>query len=394
MSTAVESTPIIDTDAHVSEPPELWISRLPKKWADEAPRIRLNADRGGSEDWYLGDVRLFSAGFLAVAGHDDYAPDFPKGYADFDPAAWKVKDRLERMDEHGVYAEVLFPNVLCFYNWAFREMANQELSLACHRVYNDYAVEFASADPNRLIPLCILPYWNLEESVKELRRCHEMGHRGLIFGWQYHKVGLPPIMDPHWDPLFKTAEELEMSMNLHVALATQKETTEVWQTDNVWSSKDYARQSALSLLSNAEAIALLTTSGMLERYPNLKWLSVESGFGYLPFLLETLDWQWHNAGAFRDNPKQLLPSEAFRKHMYGSFWYESSTLSLLELFPDNILFETDFPHPTSLSPGPASTAQTARDTVRQSMKALPDDVIRKVLFENAAKLFKVDYPVG
>ena len=139
---------------------------------------------------------------------------------------------------------------------------------------------------------------------------------------------------------------------------------------------------------------MLTTSGVLERYPNLKWLSVESGFGYLPFLLETLDWQWHNAGAFRDNPKQLLPSEAFRQHMYGSFWYESSTLPLLELYPDNVLFETDFPHPTSLSPGPASTAQPARDTVRQSMKGLPDDIIRKVLFENAAKLFKVDYPVG
>jgi predicted TIM-barrel fold metal-dependent hydrolase len=183
-------------------------------------------------------------------------------------------------------------------------------------------------------------------------------------------------------------------MNLHIAVGTptEQDTSAVNKARNEWNSSEYAKRSALVMLSNVGAIGELTTSGIVGRYPDLKWISVESGFGYIPFLLETLDWQWHNSGALRDHPNQLLPSEAFRQSVYGSFWFERESMALLEKYPDNIMFETDYPHPTSLSPGPASTADPARIAVKKSLSGVPDDIVRKVLFENAAGLFKVGPP--
>jgi predicted TIM-barrel fold metal-dependent hydrolase len=392
---AADTTPIIDIDSHISEPPDLWTSRVPKKWVDEVPQVRFNPELG-VDDWFVKDLRLVSPGFLAMAGQDKYTPDFPAHYEEFDPAAWQPEARLARLDEFDVYAQVLFPNVLSFYAWAFMAMDDQEIAYECTRAYNDFAVEFASADSTRLLPLAVVPFWNIEESVKELRRAHSIGHRGLVFGWEYERIGLPLLTDKHWEPILKTAEELEMSINLHVAVSTRTEqdTTAINRERTNWDSALYAMQTALVMMSNTKAIALLTTSGILGRYPNLKWISVESGFGYIPFLLESLDWQWHNGGAIKDHPDMPLPSEAFKQSIYGSFWFEKDSLDLLHLYPDNMLFETDFPHPTSLSPGPASTADPARVQVKNAMGHLPDDVVRKVLFDNAASLFKVPKPAG
>ena len=91
------------------------------------------------------------------------------------------------------------------------------------------------------------------------------------------------------------------------------------------------------------------------RFPNLNFVSVESGFGWVPSFVESMDWQWLNSGAHEAYPEMELPSFYFRRQVYGMFWFETEALQRqVDLFPDNLMFETDFPHPTSLSPGPAS----------------------------------------
>jgi hypothetical protein len=44
----------------------------------------------------------------------------------------------------------------------------------------------------------------------------------------------------------------------------------------------------------------------------LNFVSVESGFGHIPFLLESLDWQWMGTGAHQRYPEPLMPSDYFR----------------------------------------------------------------------------------
>jgi predicted TIM-barrel fold metal-dependent hydrolase len=121
-------------------------------------------------------------------------------------------------------------------------------------------------------------------------------------------------------------------------------------------------------------------------------VSVESGIGWVPFLLEALDWQWENYGVRREHPEMdLKPSEYFRRQIYSCFWFEEqSALSVIDQFADNILYETDYPHPTSMSPGPASIARVPRDYIRETLGGLPDATLVKVLHDNAARVYHLE----
>ena len=144
------------------------------------------------------------------------------------------------------------------------------------------------------------------------------------------------------------------------------------------------------VMGNAATITTLLLSDLCDRFPQLNFVSVESGFGYVPYLLEAADWMWCNFGAKDALRHRLLPSEYFRRQCYGSFWFEAVTLTMLESFPDNFMFETDFPHPTSLTPGPASYAENpAVRASRVVVEKLSPEVARKALFENAARLYHV-----
>jgi predicted TIM-barrel fold metal-dependent hydrolase len=140
-------------------------------------------------------------------------------------------------------------------------------------------------------------------------------------------------------------------------------------------------------MGNARGIAEVIMGGICERYPRLNFVSVESGYGYIPYLLEALDWQFLNMGAHDENPKWLMPSEYFRRQVYATFWFEKHIVRSLDLYPDNVMFESDYPHGTSLSPGPASYALTAADTIRANLAEVPSGLLRKVLHDNAARVY-------
>jgi predicted TIM-barrel fold metal-dependent hydrolase len=134
----------------------------------------------------------------------------------------------------------------------------------------------------------------------------------------------------------------------------------------------------------------LIMDGVCERFPSLDFVSVESGFGWIPFLVEGLDWQWRNYDGPRVNGG-LLPSEYFRRQIYGCFWFEeASARSAIEQFPDNILYETDYPHPTCQHPGPRTPAQRPRDYATRVLGSLDDATLAKVLHDNAAALYGLD----
>ena len=108
--------------------------------------------------------------------------------------------------------------------------------------------------------------------------------------------------------------------------------------------------------------------------------------------METFDWQWRNGGVRDEHPEyDLLPSEYFRRQIYGCFWFEQQgALDAIAQYPDNILFESDYPHPTCQHPGPRTPgAAAARLRAGACSAALPDDVVRKVLHDNAAAVYRL-----
>ncbi len=155
---------------------------------------------------------------------------------------------------------------------------------------------------------------------------------------------------------------------------------------------NFSRGGSLALLDNQNCLANLLFGGVCARFPKLDFVSVESGVGWLLFALESFDWQWQNNGVRTEHPEyDLLPSEYFRRQIYGCFWFETDGVSkALEVYPANLLYETDFPHPTSMSPGPQSIAEHPRDYAERVLSGLPEDTIAKVLHDNAARIYQLD----
>jgi predicted TIM-barrel fold metal-dependent hydrolase len=180
---------------------------------------------------------------------------------------------------------------------------------------------------------------------------------------------------------------MDLSVNFHVGFSASQSGAAANMTTMLqhFDAGAAARGTAIGLMSNADTIASVVTSGICDRFPRVKFVSVESGFGFIPYLMESLDWHWKGYGAHRTS--EMLPSEYFRRQCYGCFWFERSTLPLLEHYPDNFMFETDYPHPTSMSPGPASPAQIPSQHVAEAFAGLRPDIARKALHDNAAAVY-------
>lgn len=384
----MSSIPVIDTDAHISEPPDLWTSRISsQKFGDQIPRLEWD-EKNKLDRWIVGGKRLTGVAGWAMAGWKDFPPSFPPTMADADPGAFDALERVKWMDNAGVTAQVIYPNLLAFFPYAFLAIDDKQLQIECVRAYNDFLVDFAAEAPGRYIPLTALPFWDVEASVREIHRCHARGHRGIVFMSKPYKLGMPVLSDDHWRPIFEAATEIGSSINFHVGFQEMDEQDIRSMIGMGAYRSDYAKNSSLALLGNAEAIADVIMSGICERYPTLKFVSVESGFGWLPYFVESMDWQWFNSGAAKELPDRLLPSEYFRRQLMGTFWFERDTISrMIDLYADNVMFETDYPHPTSLSPGPASSAKNPKEMIEDALGGISEEIRRKVLFENAAALY-------
>jgi hypothetical protein len=117
--------------------------------------------------------------YYAMAGWRAPVPNHPLTLDDGDHGAWNPVERLKRMNEYGLYAQVLYPNVIAFNGGAFMELG-PELGLACTQAYNDFLTEFASADRHRLLPLMVLPFWDLDARAIFGRRSPLGPHRAEL----------------------------------------------------------------------------------------------------------------------------------------------------------------------------------------------------------------------
>lgn len=365
---------------------------MPARFRDTAPRVVKHPDTG-INTWFIAGQWLTPEAEYGFTGSPNYPPIYPKHLDEIDPGAWRAAERIQRMDEYGVTAQVLYPNLIGFETALFIRLGQEE-SLAAVRAYNDFLVEFASEAPDRLLPIAMVPFWDLDAAVTEIRRARQIGHRGILFANKYEKMGLglPPFWDDHWSPVYAAAQDLEMSVNFHVGVGTWAEgvAARIAETRRNWDPAAAARGTTISMMSNAEPIAAIVTSGLCDRFPKVKFVSVESGFGYVPFLLDLLDWQWKVYGAHLQSP--MLPSEYFRRQCYGSLWFETTTLPLLSAYPDNFMFETDYPHQTSLTPGPCSPAPLPAEHIRRHYGDIPTEVMHKLLYHNAAHVYGLDQP--
>ncbi len=387
----VDQYRVIDTDTHVIEPYDLWTSRLSvAKWGDKVPHVKWD-DKHREDAWYFGEQRVGAAASAAQAGWGEFPPKHPPRLDDVDIATWDASARLNRMDEYGVWAQVLYPNVAGFGAGKVLAIGDPELMLACVQAYNDFLTDYSSADSKRFIPITALPFWDQDLTEAEIKRCAANGHKGVIMTGEPAHWGLPKLADPYWDRLWAVAQDADLSINFHIGSGDMS----IFDTayEGAGPHANYASFGVQFGMANVRVIANLICGGVCHRFPRLNFVSVESGIGWVPFALEHLDWQWKNCGVPAEHPEyDLLPSEYFKRQMFGCFWFEGATVksAIDQVGADWILYESDFPHPTSMAPGPATAAVEPRQYIADSLGDLPEDVLRKILHDNAAALYHMD----
>ena len=381
MTDDVTQMPVIDVDAHWTEPRDLWTSRAPARFRDRTLRVERNSD--GVEQWIIEDGQV-----MGQVGYCSIRPDGSKSQASiafdsFDevhPGAIDVAPRLDYMDEHGLSMQIVYPNILGFAGNLVMRIEDTEHREFCCRAYNDAAAEMQAESHKRLFPQAMLPFWDVPAAVSELERCHEdLGLTGFVITDCTDDWGLPPLNDPHWDPLWNVAQERGLPVNFHIGGGAAP--TRLW--GSYPPARMFATLSTMSQMGNMVCVANLIFSGLLDRFPSLKFVSVESGIGWLPFMLESLEYQFDENGV---TDLDLRPREYFQRQIYGSYWFEKDpSYAIKELGEDNLMFETDFPHATCLYPN-------VKGQMVRSLENLEPRVQRKLLYENAARVYQLPLP--
>ena len=378
---------IIDADTHVTETPDLWTSRAPASMRDRVPRIETNPD--GSQRWTLGGTQaLASPGLTATAGVGSFKNP-PKTFGEMHPGAYDAKARLKYMDQMGIWAMVMYPNVGGFGAQQFLKLNDPELMLTCVRIYNDWQTEWASADARRLLPITSIPFWDVDAAATEVRRCAAMGHKGILFTGEPQYYGKPLLGDPHWNPLWEAAVELDQPISFHIGSGDMAEGLLKDRMATYGKMAAFTELAVDIFLRNGLQLNDLLMSGVLARYPKIKFVSVESGIGWIPFILEAMDYQFRGNSVAEEHPEfDRLPSEYFARNVYACYWFEQIAPRRLidKIGVDNVLFETDFPHPTSLY------GDEVHKRIKGGLSDCEEPVRRKILWENAQKLYKVTGP--
>ncbi len=378
---------LISVDDHVSESPDAYQKRVPARLRDQAPRI-VNMD--GFQAWvYDGQVRRIG-GLDAVAGRrfEDYSPDpVEGGYQSLPRAYWDPIERLKAMDVDGVDCEVLFPGLAGFGGGGFFGVKDPALRSACYGAYNDHLAEdWRGSNPERFVAQCSLPLYDLEESLTELRRSYETGHRSVTFPSNPEGWGFPPLADPHWNPLWGLIQDLDIPVSIHIGGGAppagqggpMSSTVSVFRTG----AKGVAQAAIIkSLASNIITLADFMFSGVLERFPTLKVVSVESGIGWVPYFLEQCDDVYQRQRFWTKSELRMLPSQYAARQLYWNFWSEKAGLRLLDFIgEDHVMWESDYPH--SICNWPNSWK-----VIEDICAGIPAGTKSKILVANAARLY-------
>ncbi len=391
MPQLAEGLRVVDADSHMTERHDLFTARAPKGYEDKVPHVETI---DGEEMWVIEGKTFGRAGSGGTIDHAGKKHPFRDSQAgswgidDVHPAAWDAGSRLRLMDENGIDVQVLYPNSIGLggHNLV-NSVKNPELLRLCVEIYNDALAEVQEQSGNRLLPMPIMPAWDIEECVREAQRCAELGYRGVNMTADPQDSGSPDLGHRAWDPFWEVCAGLDLPVHFHIGAS---QTALAYFGTTYWPSQDDYVKPAIggaSLFQNNSRVLLNSAySGMFDRHPNLKMVSVESGIGWIPFMLEAMDYELEENAPEHFQKLQKLPSEYFRDNWYATLWFETGRGDLQHLIDsvgeDKVMFETDFPHPTCLHPKPV-------EMVSEKISELRPETQRKVMGGNAVALYRL-----
>jgi predicted TIM-barrel fold metal-dependent hydrolase len=400
---------IISVDDHVVEPAHLWQERLPARLRERGPRIErarwgdivLGAgasykqemtEDGRWGDYWMYEDRLIYLHKRHVTIPLEATPDgdptrFDRSkltlnaitYEEMRPGCYEPKARVDDLALSGVDGSLAFPTFPRFCGQTFLEGNDLELGLACVQAYNDWMIEEWCADSDgHLIPLCLMPLWDVNLAVAEIRRNAERGAHAVCFSEIPTHLGLPSIHTGYWDPMFAVCDETRTTLCMHIGSSSKMPAA----------SPDAppTTETMLGFYNSMASLGDYLFSGVLVRFPTLKLAYSEGQIGWIPYALERADnvWEYHAAWTRTKDTIPERPSSYYRGRIFGCFTTDLHGIkSIDEVGEDNICFETDYPHTDTTWP-------RSKEYCESMLEGVPAEQAYKILRGNAIKMLELD----
>jgi predicted TIM-barrel fold metal-dependent hydrolase len=388
----------ISADGHINEPPNLWVDNLPEKYKDRGPHI-IETPTTKGHAWIMEgqsrpSVMGFSSMYFKSGKRFDRASlvegfknikDRGVRYEDLFPGSWDPKARVEEMTEGETDAEVIFNGVGTVWN-GIKLCPDKDLALACYKVYNDWMADFQAYDPTRLVCNATLPTTGIDDCIEELHRIAGLGLRTAQL--ESYPSGDFAMVTPVDDRFWAAAVELDMPINVHQQFFFPAGDLGSKVTAEGAADRDRRAKTLKLDISAGEFTAILfnmISTGVFERFPDLRIIGTESYAGWVPYYLERFDESVKRN--HRDWTLPMLPSDYFHRNVSVVYIFDELGLAKrYEVGVKNIMWGPDFPHSTSSWP---VDFQIGLEML-QRVGATPSE-IERIMWRNAADIYKLPY---
>jgi len=368
---------IVSVDDHIIEPPDMFETQLKGDALATAPQ-HLEAE-DGSNYWEYQGIKKPYVGIGAVTGRppEEYGME-PTNLDQHRRGHWDIHARIQDMDVNGIAASLNYPQMAGFEGNLFHKAPDKKLALTHMLAYNDWHSDvWCGAYPGRMIPNALLPTWDMDATVAEIKRQAAKGVTCVNLNDNPTKLGLPSIHNEYWEPMWKAITDHDMVINLHIGAGNPAPHASMESPIEAWII-------TMPMSVNVGCADWLHLTA-LHRYPNMKICVSEGGIGWAPYFMERADFahERHKAWTHIDM-KGKKPSDLFKKHFMMCFVDDIFGLQNLDAMnEDMVAYECDYPHSDCLWP-------EVPEYLWKSVKHLTDAQIDKVTHQNVLNLYRAD----
>jgi len=358
----------VDADGHLEESHIDWRDRLPDDYKGRAPERRPSGS-GQLRTIIEGKAWPRPAG-LGIGVGGPYSRPHPRRPGMTDP-----KLRLADMDSENIAVAVLFGAGLA---GTIPALEDAGLATALASARNTWLAEYCAENPKRIKGTAALAQQDISASVEEL--CRSVKELGFVGASLFPNVKGRHLGDSHYFPLYAEAEKLNVPICVHMFLGRYgSDATGTERVDKFFYSHLFGHP-----FEQMIALSVIIGEGVLDRFPKLRFVFLESGCGWLPYWFERMDEHYEVLGvqlpALKTEPSKLLE----RGQLYFSCEPEEKELAhVVDIIGDDwIVFASDYSHFDSRFPGASEPIV--------SHPALRDETKRKILNDNARRLYRLD----
>ncbi|HEY3115174.1 MAG TPA: amidohydrolase family protein [Chloroflexota bacterium] len=383
---------VISGDSHLDLPPDPWRDHIPAKYREHGPRT-VHLESGDAIQ--MGDRKPNSIGYTRSVNVSKeqlhlQVPRFGTAGGTGGP-----DQRVQEQDQDGIDAEVLFSRV-----GYLRQAPDIETYLALMHAYNEYlGQEYQAAAPDRLIPMGVVPTSGVEDAVRELEHCAQVGLRGVAIDKFPSGKGLPT---PEDDKFWVAALDLNLAITQHTVggstrMTGRDEPTFSYKKGPAPGEEDSAfaadpmRHWFFRFCGDAACAPVqMAFAGVWDRFPRLRIYWAETLIGWLEYALYQMDdhyerYKYLGESLYGLDRLERQPSEYIKEHCLWGFLSDPIGIKHRHesVGPEKLIWGSDFAHAASDWPN-------SRKAIERDFDGVPPDERHEMLAGNVIRLFALN----